>query len=183
MKKNDLLLVIDMQNVYLPGEAWACPSMPEAMERVKRLIESGTVEQTIFTRFAATQKPRGTWEKYNLENAAINEDAYLNEIVEELQPYLERWPLYDKSVYSSMRIKEIAEAAAQAEHILLSGVVAECCVLATLMEAIDDGHSVIYLTDCIAGQSDQNEACIKKIAESFSPVHTAVMDSKTYLDM
>ena len=26
-KNNDLLLVIDMQNIYLPDEEWACPSI------------------------------------------------------------------------------------------------------------------------------------------------------------
>ena len=27
----DLLLIVDFQNVYLPGYEWACPSMPEAV--------------------------------------------------------------------------------------------------------------------------------------------------------
>ena len=27
----DLLLIVDFQNVYLPGYDWACPDMPEAM--------------------------------------------------------------------------------------------------------------------------------------------------------
>lgn len=183
MNNNDLLLVIDMQNVYLPGEEWACPSMPEAIKNIRSLMDANIIKRTVFTRFTAPEKPVGTWKQYNRENAEINENEYLNEIVEELQPYLSKYPVYDKSVYSSMRIKEIAQAAAQADHILLAGVVAECCVLATLMEAIDDGHSVIYLTDCVSGQSDKNEHCIRKIAESFAPVHTKVMDSKAYFNL
>lgn len=181
MKNNDLLLVIDMQNVYLPGEEWACPSMPDAIQNIQDLLNADVVGQVVFTRFTAPENPVGTWKTYNLENEKINKNEDLNEIVKELQPYTEKHRIYDKSTYSSLRVKEIAETAAKADHILLAGVVAECCVLATLMEAIDNGCPVVYLTDCISGQSDKNEHCIKKIAESFSPVHTAVTDSKAYL--
>lgn len=180
-KKKDLLLVIDMQNVYLPGRDWACPSMPGAVERICRLLREDVAEQVIFTRFAAPAHPVGTWKEYNEKNAAINGNPYLNEIVEELRPYLERRPLYDKSVYSSMRIPQVLEAAKEAERLVLSGVVAECCILSTLMDAIDAGCKVIYLTDCISGQTKQNEEAIEKIAESFAPMHTLVMDSETYL--
>lgn len=80
-----------------------------------------------------------------------------------------------------MRIPEVAKAAGQAERVLLAGVVAECCVLSTMMEAIDDGHRVVYLTDCAAGQSQQNEEAIRRIAEGLAYAHTQVMDSREYL--
>lgn len=181
MKKKDLLLVIDMQNVYLPGKDWACPSMTRAAEHIRTLLDADIVQQTIFTRFVPPVQPAGTWRRYNEENASINADAYLNDMMEELKPYLDRYPLCDKSVYSSMRIPEIAEAARHADRIVLTGVVAECCVLSTMMEAVDDGHTVVYLYDCIAGQSEQNETCIRRIAESFSYAHTQVMSSAEYL--
>lgn len=180
-KERDLLIVIDLQNVYLPGEEWMCPSMREAVKNICTLLDSGTVEQAIFTRFTAPQKPQGTWKNYNEVNAEVNADARLNEMVEEIRPYLGRYPLYDKSTYSSMRIAALAEAAKRADRILLSGVVAECCVLATMLEAIDDGHRVVYLTDCVSGQSEANEMAIRRIAESFAPVHTEVMDSRTWI--
>ena len=41
MEKNrDLLLVIDMQNVYLPGQEWACPSMPDVTRKVRALLDA-----------------------------------------------------------------------------------------------------------------------------------------------
>lgn len=181
MKRNDLLLVIDMQNVYMPGEPWQCPFMPKAAENIRRLLDLKITEQTAFTRFAAPEAPVGTWRQYNEEYAQINNDRYLNEIIGELQPYTEMYPVYDKQVYSSFKIPELREMASRVEHVLLSGVVAECCILATLMEAIDLGHKVIYLTDCIAGQTRQNEKSICRIAESFSTMHTLVMDSEVYI--
>ena len=80
-----------------------------------------------------------------------------------------------------MRVPEILEAARKADHILIAGVVAECCVLATMIDAIDEGHKVIYLTECVAGMSEENEEAVKRLAESFSPMHTRVMDSHAYL--
>lgn len=177
---NDLLIVIDFQNVYLPGEEWACPNTPEAVKNTCALIDSEKIGHVVFTRFAAPQHPVGTWNRYNSENAAINADARLNEMIPELVPYLDKYPVYEKSTYTSMRIPELKEAARQADRVLLAGVVAECCVLATLMEAIDDGYRVVYLTDCVAGQSDVHEECVRKVAEGL-PVHAEVMDSKAYL--
>ncbi len=180
-KRNDLLVVIDMQNVYLPGQSWACPSMPESTRHIQRLLDAGVTDQVVFTKFTAAQHPEGTWRDYNKENAAINADPWMNEIVDELQPYLSHFPVYEKPVYSSMKICELAEAARHAEHLVLTGVVAECCILSTMMEAIDLGSRVIYLEDCISGQTAQNEAAIRKIAESFAPLHTLVMSSEEYL--
>ena len=31
-KRRDLLLVVDMQNVYLPNEEWACPKVKDAIK-------------------------------------------------------------------------------------------------------------------------------------------------------
>lgn len=181
VRKQDLLVVIDMQNVYLPGQEWACPSMAEVSGRICRLLDAEAVEQTAFTQFVPPSDPVGTWKQYNIENAQVNSDQWLNAIVDELQGYTAKYPVYDKSVYSSMKIGALAELARSAEHVVLTGVVAECCVLSTMMEAIDLGHQVIYLWDCISGQSEQNEAAIRRIAESFAPLHTLVMSSEEYL--
>lgn len=180
-KRRDLLLVVDMQNVYLPNEEWACPKVKDAIKNIKNLLDREIVEQVIFTKFVKPERPFGTWNDYNKEYAHINENVYLNEIVKEFHPYLSKWPVYEKSIYSSMRVPEILEAARKADHILIAGVVAECCVLATMIDAIDEGHRVIYLSDCTAGMSEENEEAVKKLAESFSPMHTRVMDSHTYL--
>ena len=38
MKNRDLLIVIDMQNVYKEGEAWGCSRTGEAAEAIRRLL-------------------------------------------------------------------------------------------------------------------------------------------------
>ena len=109
MEKNrDLLLVIDMQNVYLPGQEWACPSMPDVTRKVRALLDAKKAGDTVFTRFVAPENPVGTWKDYNVENAAVNADPWLNAIVDDLQPYAAQYPVLEKSVYSSMKIPELA---------------------------------------------------------------------------
>ena len=180
-KRNDLLIIVDMQNVYLPGEEWACPSVPEAIKNIKNLLDREIIRKVVFTKFVKPQNPVGTWDDYNNEYKQVNDNPYLNEMMKAFRPYLDKWPGYEKSIYSSMRIPEILAAAKKAEHVLLAGVVAECCVVATMIDAIDEGHKVIYLTDCVAGQTPETEETVKKLAECFSPMHVNVMDSHAYL--
>ncbi len=99
----------------------------------------------------------------------------------ELLPYTKRYPVYSKSAYSSYAIEEVREAVAEADRVLLGGVVAECCVLATLISLIDAGVKVLYMQDAIAGQSPEWEDRIEKIATSFSSIHTEVTTVADYL--
>ena len=46
---NDLLLVIDMQNVYLPDQPWACETAARTKENILKLLENHPKDQTIFT--------------------------------------------------------------------------------------------------------------------------------------
>lgn len=180
MPNKDLLLVIDMQNVYLPGEEWGCPGFPQAAKNITALLDSGI--PAVFTRFVAPGDPVGAWQDYNRDYVHINESAYLNDLASELKPYLSRCPLVDKSTYSSWTV-EVARLAEGYGRILLAGVVAECCVLATLMAAMDAGKKVVYLTDCVAGQSADYEDAVRKIAETYVPTHAQVMDSREYLQV
>ena len=53
-KPNDLLLVIDMQNIYTTGQEWACLDTEGAAERINRIIDTGVCFDVIFTRFIAS---------------------------------------------------------------------------------------------------------------------------------
>ena len=70
---NDLLLVIDMQNVYLPDQPWACETVAHTKANILKLLEKYPKNQTIFTRYIAAKHPVGTWKTYNELNRKINE--------------------------------------------------------------------------------------------------------------
>ena len=178
---SDLLLVIDMQNVYTKGQEWACKGIEHASASILRLLNSQKTKQVIFTQYLATEHPDGVWKEYNKVNAAVNSDPWLNEMMPEFLPWVKTYPLFTKSVYSSFAIPEVVKAAKKARHLVISGVVAECCVLSTVLSAIDAGCKVIYLTDAVAGLSEVSRKETENIISYFAPLHTVLMTTEEYL--
>lgn len=182
MKKDDLLLVIDMQNVYKKGGKWACLDTEGTAANINKIINSG-MDNTIFTRFIANEtNPFGVWKDYNVKYADINSDDYANQMIDELEAPLKRFPLYTKGVYSSLAIPEVYEACLKAKRVVVTGVVAECCVLSTVLELMDAGIYVIYLTDGVSGFDVPKEEATKLIFSGLSPLHIKMMTTKEYLE-
>lgn len=185
MKQTDLVLVIDLQNVYRPGQPWGCPTFDRSWENVSALLDAAGASKTpprvFLTQFVENPGATGMWAEYNRLNHDINADPWMSELVPKLKPYAERWPVCQKSTYSSMPIPEVREAAETAERVVITGVVAECCVLATAMEAIDMGCHVVYLRDAASGVDDEAEAAVVKVLEGLSPPHVTVMTTAEYL--
>ena len=103
---NDLLLVIDMQNVYLPDQPWACETVAHTKANILKLLEKHPKNQTIFTRYIAAEHPVGTWKTYNELNRKINEDPWMNELMDGIKEAAETYLIYDKSTYSSFQVPE-----------------------------------------------------------------------------
>lgn len=177
----DLLLVVDVQNVYLPGNPWACPGILPAIDNTVKLLRSPSLIETILTRFVPPSHPRGRWKEYNGETAQINKDAFLCQLAKPILSVSQGKTVVEKSTYSALKCPQVRSALEGKQALVLTGVVAECCVLATMMDAIDLGYKVIYLHDCIAGQSAEMAQFVKALAERFSPVHTQVTSSEEYL--
>lgn len=177
----DLLIVIDMQNVYLEGQPWECASTCRILKNIQELIDNHVPDNVIFTKFIPPENPKGTWKQYTLKNRDIHSNLWLGDIIEELKCYLNTYPLFPKDKYSAYTNKDIAAMAANAKRVLLSGVVAECCVLFTLLDGIDAGNKMIYLKDACSGSSYEHEKTIERIAQYFRTTHTQVMSCKEYI--
>ena len=177
----DLLLVIDMQKVYEEGAPWACRGVDRVSSAIRQLLDSGRAAQTIFTRYDASTEPVGCWAAYNEAYADINADSRLSELVDALAPIAENYPIFSKQTYSSLSIPELAKAVSEADRVLVTGVVAECCVLATVLALVDAGAKVVYLKDAVAGQTAEFEQMVETIVASFAPIHTCVMTVEEYL--
>ena len=175
----DLLLAVDFQNVYLPGYDWACPAMPEAMKNTIKILDAPRGPDYILSRYLPPDNPVGRWRQYNKAYREINENAFLSEFPQEMMPYASA--AVGKSTYSAMKAERVLAALEGKKAVVLAGVVAECCVLATMLDAIDMGYEVVYLYDCIAGQTAEAEAEIRGIAKAFAPIHTTVMSCAEYL--
>ena len=177
---DDLLILIDFQNVYLPGQPWACPTMEQAIENTLSILRSPDHPDYVLTQYLPPADPVGRWKRYNEEYAEINADAFLSDFPESVRRIITEDNLIVKDTYSSLKSANIKNALEGKKRVVLTGVVAECCVLATMMDAIDLGYEVVYLYDCISGFTAENEKMIRTLAESFSPIHTRVMSSEAY---
>lgn len=181
--KNDLILVIDMQNAYRAGEPWGCDTFERSRTRIRQVLDAAEARgaAVCLTQFIADPNGTGTWADYNAVNKAINDDAWMNELIDELKPYAAKYPVYSKSVYSSMHIPELREAAKKAERVVITGVVSECCVLSTCLSLIDMGCRVLYLKDACSGVDEAYEAAVLKILDGMSPLHVDIMRTGEYL--
>jgi nicotinamidase-related amidase len=178
---NDLLLVIDMQNIYTTGQEWACLDTEGAAQRIKKIIQSGKCRNTIFTCFLPPENPAGVWKDYNQKYAHINANEWGNAMLPDFAEELKCYPLYSKSVYSSLAIPEVLNAAKKADRVIVTGVVAECCVLSTVLALIDEGIYTIYLTDGVSGFDVPKEDATKLVLSGLSPLHVSMMTVAEYL--
>lgn len=178
--KKDLLLVIDMQNVYGEGGAWSCFECEKRAENIHALLHSDLDIDVIFTQFIASKDPKGVWKSYNEENVYINQDLYANEIMDIFKEDIQKYPLYTKSTYSSLSIPQVKKAISN-RNVVVTGVVGECCVLSTVMDLIDEGVNVIYLKDAIAGIDEKSEKAVETILSGLSPLHVQMMSVKDYI--
>lgn len=181
----DLFLIIDMQKVYLKDQPWECRKIDKVIKNILRMLPSDDSPEpsysTVFTRYVAPVNPFGTWKRYNQTYASINSDTTLSELIDEFQPYTRSYPVYDKSTYSSCTIPALQDLFKDTRRVLIAGVVAQCCVLTTIIGLIDRGIEVVYLKDAVAGQSKDFEKMTEAIVHSFSPIHTRVMTVSEYL--
>jgi len=177
----DLLLVVDFQNVCLPGYDWECPGMPEAMKNTIKLLNASNAPDYLLTRYIAPSEPVGRWVQYNEAYREINENPFLAELPEKLKPFAAEGKVVDKSTYSAMKSEQVLAALEGKKAVVLTGVTAECSVLATMMDAIDMGYEVVYLYDCVARQSAEVDANVLGLAELYMPIHTTIMSSEEYL--
>lgn len=180
MKTGDLLLVVDMQNVYKKGGKWECLNTEGAAHNVKKIISAG-VENVVFTRFIADENASGVWAEYNKKYADVNADSFANEMIPEFEEELKKYPLYTKGVYSSLKIPEVLEACKKANRVIVTGVVAECCVLSTVLDLMDAGIYVVYLTDGVSGLDVPKEEATKLVFRGLSPLHVQMLTTEEYL--
>ena len=144
MERKSALLVIDLQNAYLPGNEWACREIFNAICNIEKRIKEFPSDQIFFTQFIASSNPKGVWKDYNEKYATINSNEYLNDYVKEIKKYITEDNSFAKSEYSSLSNLSLLDKLRNFDVIYVTGVVAECCVLSTVLDLVDMGKKVVY---------------------------------------
>lgn len=179
----DMLLVIDMQNVYIDGK-WKCVRMQEVIENINTLKRSFNVDDVYYTLFIAPENPRGTWKAYNEENKDVNEDEYANLLSGLLDTEnISKENIITKSTYSSYKsdkIKSIIESG-RYDRVVVCGVTAGCCVIATVFDLIDTGIPVLYISDAVGQHTEGTGVYTEKILGSLD-VHVTLTNTIQYIE-
>lgn len=178
------VLVVDMQNVYLEGQKWACPSIASAAANIRRVCRAMRGEGPIvLTRFMPAPDPAGVWRDYNRINAAVNADVWLNELTDDMKALAEEVgaPVFDKPWYSAWKSEAVRAALADADAVAVAGVVADCCVLSTVFDLIDAGKYVVYLRDAVAGVSAETEEATETVLRGLAYVHLRIETAEAFL--
>ena len=177
----DKLAVIDMQKVYEDGAPWACEGFGDICRAIARLIEADVFADVCFTRFVLADVPRGSWLRYKAKYPNIHAEPLYGEITERLTMFAGEYPTFDKAGYSAYRSDEFAEWADGANRLVVCGVIAECCVLATVLAAAERGADIIWLTDaCASTSKDKLRMAEVILGEDFAP-HVTLMTTDDYL--
>lgn len=171
MKNNSALLVVDMQNVYLPENEWACIKMDKVIKYIEEKIKQFQKNKIFFSQHIASKNPKGQWEIYNRQYSDINASEYLNDYVPSLKKYTTNDNLFIKSGFSALSNKNLLQTLEQFDTIYITGVIAECCVLSTIFSLIDMGKKIIYCKDGIAGESEEKEKAVITILKELEPLH------------
>jgi nicotinamidase-related amidase len=154
-----LLLILDLQRVVLPGGTWAIPGSEDLATRLAAIAgrHAGPVIATrhrlvpaVARRSAAPDaaQPADRWvafaERWRTE---LEQDPRWWE----LAAVLGDLPAVDKTTYSAWCVPEVREAARRSGGLIVTGVETDCCVAATVFDAVDDGTPVTVATDLVIG--------------------------------
>lgn len=135
------MLIVDVQNAFINDYTHHIP------ESIRDVIETGTWDPLIFTRFI--NQPEGPYPILLGWNEAMSSPGL--EIVPELQPLTGRGAIHDKPGTTGLPgdVRRLLRDKGY-ERVTIVGMDTDMCVLKTALDVFDLGIEPIVLTDCCA---------------------------------
>lgn len=170
------LLVIDMQRAFAdPPSPWAAGDFYTILPRIERLI-AAYEDRVVLTRYVPPMPPTGAWvDYYEVFPSLLLPDSD---------------PAWDLKVSAGPRTRvetrttfnkwdaRMAAITGPGSGIAICGVATECCVLGTVLAAVDDGRSVRVIADACAGGSRAAHEQTLAVLAGFAPLITFVTSSE-----
>jgi nicotinamidase-related amidase len=161
-----LLAVIDMQAFFAEGSPWAVPGFEYLIEPIDRLARE-FAERALFTRFVIPAEPQGSWVGYYRAWPQVVDPAAAH-LADLVSPWAEqRRTTLDRTTFSKWG-PELAGLTGDGE-LAVCGVSTDCCVLATVLAAVDGGAQVRVIADACAGITPEAHQQALSIMASFAP--------------
>jgi nicotinamidase-related amidase len=162
-----LLAVIDMQEFFAAGSPWAVPGFEGLIEPVGKLARAYR-PRTVFTRFVIPEVPQGSWAGYYRAwpQVLAPEAAHLADLA---QPWAsQRLATLDKPTFSKWG-PELESMLGPGRDLTVCGVSTDCCVLATVLAAVDAGAQVRVIADACAGITAEAHRAALDLMAGFAP--------------
>lgn len=134
-KMKELLLVIDAQQDFINE------STQEALENLKKLLESQKYEHVIFTKFVNSEKGL-LYERLGYHGCITSPSI---DFVVDTKDF----PVIEKSIYSAVN-QELLQYIKkhQIDHIVIAGFDTDACVFKTCLDLFELGYHVSIIQDC-----------------------------------
>ena len=169
---NEWLLVIDMQRVFADAPSpWASTDFYQALPQVERLVDAYR-GRVILTRYVAPMPPTGAWIPYFETFPTVlrpEQDA----IWDLKLPAGEGCLVETRRTFSKWD-ERMARLVGPDSRIAVCGVATECCVLGTVLGAVDAGRFVRVVTDACAGGAPDGHDQTLNILAGFAPMVSLV---------
>lgn len=149
------LVAVDFQRVFGDRSSpWCAPRYADAAANAVRLA-GAFQERCVFTRFVAPREPAGGWVPYYAEFpfALQPPEARLYELTDEVAPLAAH--TIEATTFGKWG-PPLQELVGGVPELVVCGVATDCCVISTVLPAIDAGARVTVVTDACAGSDDAN---------------------------
>ncbi len=171
-----LHLCVDMQEMFAQSTPWHTPWMKRVIPKVAAIAEAHA-SATIFTRFIPPAEPTdlpGAWREYYEQWPQMTRsqiDPHLLELVEPLRSMAPPAVVIDKPFFSPFHATRLAALIKErkAKTLVVTGAETDMCVLAAVLDAVDQGLKVVLPEDALCSSSDDmHEAVLSLYRNRFS---------------
>ena len=162
------LVVVDMQRVFGDEDSpWAAPRFEEIRPRIRRLAAAFD-DRVVWTRFVAPATPAGAWKEYyeTFPFALQPPDARLYQLVDD--PGTQ--PVVDATTFGKWG-PDLAAVVGEGP-LTVVGVATDCCVISTVLPAVDAGVPVRVVSDACAGSCDEDHERALRVMSLYAPLVT-----------
>lgn len=170
LKNNNsrVLAVIDMQTAFAhPKSEWFIPRYKNVEANVQRLVDAFN-ENVVWTKFVRDTDEKGAWVDYydRWTSFRVGENSKQWDITLHTQS---ADPVISLPTFSKWG-PEMAKASPLDKQLIVSGVATDCCVLSTVLGAVDAGRSVTIVTDACGAVSDEAQQQTLDLLSLLSPM-------------
>jgi nicotinamidase-related amidase len=168
MTGTEWLLVIDMQRAFAdPPSPWASGGFYAALPQVERLV-AAYQGRVILTRYVPPAPLTGAWIGYYAAFPTLLLPA--SDPAWDLKlPVPNGVPVETRATFSKWDAR-MAALIGPSTSIAVCGVATECCVLGTVLGAVDNGRFVRVVTDACAGGTPEAHDQTLGILAGFAPL-------------